>query len=328
MLSGNNGWLAFANPANQLHRVFPDVVLAELAVCRECLDVWCDLKWAQAFRATWIIDWLAVQLCANNRPLLTKVAWLSKFGNHSSKGSVDEREDIVTEVCKDNGVVICIAVIHLTLEFALLDANAAHRGNALHRSENAGKRMQSVDGHVVEWAAAGLAPIPGWIDICQRAVACTNGLAFVVAAECGTGDGPAKLAELAGEDGFADFMVGWTEHLPRGCNDVYSLCGCTRDEIGCFATGHCHRFVEMDMLAGFDCLDALFVVQANRGADDNGINAWVSKDFIFGTVGFRNAVFCSGGFGAAINRVAACSDMCDALHVLKDKVVQGSTDSN
>jgi hypothetical protein len=69
-------------------------------------------------------------------------------------------------------------------------------------------------------------------------------------------------------------------------------------------------------------------VQANRGANDNGINAWVSKDFIFGTVGFRNAVFCSGGFGAAIHRVAACSDMCDALHVLKDKVVQGSTDSN
>ena len=73
-------------------------MLAELAVCRECLDVRGDLKWAQALGAPWVIDWLAVQLCANNRALLAEVAWLSKFGDHSRKGSMDEREDIVTKV--------------------------------------------------------------------------------------------------------------------------------------------------------------------------------------------------------------------------------------
>ena len=82
------------------------------------------------------------------------------------------------------------------------------------------------------------------------------------------------------------------------------------------------------MLASFDRLDALIVVHSNRRADNNSIDGRVSKDFIFGTVGLRDAVFRSGCFSAAIHRVTACGNMRDALHILEDEVVQGSTDSN
>ena len=86
----------------------------------------------------------------------------------------------------------------------------------------------------------------------------------MVATKCSTCNGPAKLAKLTGQDGFADFMVGRAEHLSWGCDDIDTLSGGTRDEVGCLAAGHRHRFVEVDMLASLDCLYALIVVQANR----------------------------------------------------------------
>jgi hypothetical protein len=150
----------------------------------------------------------------------------------------------------------------------------------------------------------------------------------MVAAKCSTCDSPAELTKLTGQDGFADFVVGRPEHLSRGCDDIDTLGGGTCDEVSCLTAGHRHGFIEVDMLASLDRLNALIVVQANRRADDNGIDGWISKDFIFSTVGVWNAVFCSGCIGTAIHWVTACSDMCDALHVLKDEVVQGSTDSN
>jgi hypothetical protein len=272
----------FANPIDELHRILEDVRLAHVPMRAD--DVRELLDGTQAGVAAGIVNLLAVQLGAVNGALRAVEVRLAEIGHHPGERAVDEGELVVAEVRQNHGVIVRVARIHLALELALRNADAGHRRDALRRAEDAGERVKAVDRHIVERAAAGLAPVPGRVDVGERAVAGPDTLMLVVRAERRTRDRPRQLADRAVQDQLAQALVVRAEHLARRRNDLDARLRGLVDEIRRLGGRGRHSLVEMDVLAGLDRLQALLVVNADRRADDDGVDAIVGEQLLIRAV--------------------------------------------
>src|SRR5579883_2340562 len=108
-----------------------------------------------------IVKWLAVELQSGDRPLGAEIAAGEAVVDAPVRRSVGQHKQALAEIEQHQRVVVGIDGYHLAAESALLDAGAGHRRDPTGRTEDAGQAVQGVDGHVVERAARGFAPVPG-----------------------------------------------------------------------------------------------------------------------------------------------------------------------
>src|SRR5579885_2511062 len=158
--------LIVANPVHQLHHVFVDVLLLYVSVGANDVRQH-PLAADPAHRGLFgeipsgIVKWLAVELQSGDRPLGAEIAAGEAVVDAPVRRSVGQHKQALAEVEQHQRVVVGIDGYHLAAEFALLDAGAGHRRDPTGRTEDAGQAVQGVDGHVVERAARGFAPVPG-----------------------------------------------------------------------------------------------------------------------------------------------------------------------
>jgi hypothetical protein len=80
--------------------------------------------------------------------------------------------------------------------------------------------VERVNGHVVERTTAGLAKVPGGVDVLEDIVAMAYGLRLVIGAEGCTASGPDECAKRAGRDQLLDARVVRPDHLARRGDDT------------------------------------------------------------------------------------------------------------
>src|SRR5207248_9872946 len=109
---------------------------------------------------------------ADDGALRAEEGGAAEGGDQAARGrAVAEGEDALPKVEQHPRVVVTVAREALAAELAFLDQHAGHRADPPRGAEDAGKGVEAVDGHVVERAAAGLAPVPDRADVREHVAA-------------------------------------------------------------------------------------------------------------------------------------------------------------
>ena len=98
----------------------------------------------------------------------------------------------------------------------------------------------------------------------------------------GTRDSPDQFAQLALQNQPADTAVVRVQHHAGRCNEVHVARRRPFYQVVCLFDSGCHGFVEVHVLAGFDRLQALLIVQPNRRAERHSVNMRVGQQVIVG----------------------------------------------
>src|ERR671933_2260451 len=112
--------------------------------------------------------------------------------------------------------------------------------------------MQRVDRHVVERPAAGLAVVPGRIDVGENILTLADLLVLVVTTESRATGCPADRADGAVGDELFDLLIMRAQHLAGRCHDLKIPRMSEIDQLSRLCTRRGHRLVEVDMLTGFE----------------------------------------------------------------------------
>ena len=131
-----------------------------------------------------------------------------------------------------------------------------------------------------------------------------DGLSLVVGTKCSAAGGPHERAECAGRDQLLDAHIVWPDHLARRRDDAQVALRGERYQLARLRFGRRHRLVEVDVLAGQERLLALFVVEADRRRDGDGVDIAALQQLLERgeVLGDREAL--GGGFGASGRGVA------------------------
>ncbi|CAA9556763.1 MAG: hypothetical protein AVDCRST_MAG43-1533 [uncultured Thermomicrobiales bacterium] len=235
-----------------------------------------------------IVERLAVELEAGDRPLGPEVRSAEPVGDAARGRTVGQGEQPAAEVDQDPGVVVGIGRDALAIELAL---GYPHTGDGRHlpcRAEHRGQAVQRIDGHVVERAAARLAEVPGWVDVGKRALTLAFLLVEVVGPEGGAGDRPGRDPDPAFGDRALDGLHLRPQHLARGGDDPEILCPREVDQLGRLGTGGRHRLVEVDVLASLQRLPTLLEVQPDRRRDRHRVDITIGEQVFVVRGGIRN----------------------------------------
>ena len=216
----------------------------------------------------------------------------------------------------------------MALKLALLDADPRHGRDAAGRAEDAGQGVQAVDGHVVQRPAAGLAPVPRWVDVAENVRAAPHALVFVIVLKGRAGRRPRELAQGAVFDHPANALIGWADHLARRSDQLDIGRGRRANELRGFIRRCRHGLVEVDVLAGLDGGQALREVQPDGGSQCDGVDVRVGQQVRVVLIRALDAVFVGGGLGAARHGVTNGGEGDAVLDIRQAEVRQGGPDAD
>src|SRR5919202_730635 len=133
--------------------------------------------------------------------------------------------------------------------------------------------MQRVDRHVVERPTAGLAVVPGRIDVGENILTLADLLVLMVPTESRATGCPADRANSAVGDKLFDLLIMRAQHLAGRCHDLKIPRMSEIDQFSRLCACRGHGLVEVDMLTGFERLSAQCIVQTDRRGNRHRIYA-------------------------------------------------------